>query len=147
MYVAYSLAPSGGVLSVICLCCTLFFYFFVIDRPTYVLYVLPPLSFFSKKWAWLTCNLAYLCFFLFGSGIYSQIITGSSLEVEINDVVSPHSWRGLRLQPVSTAYWVGQTRTGGYVDTNNSIHPKHLSSHSSIMGEWNLIRQVIDYVP
>jgi hypothetical protein len=40
-----------------------------------------------------------------------------------------HCRRGLKLQHISAAHWVGQTGAGGSVDTDNGIHPRHLSSH------------------
>jgi len=54
-------------------------------------------------------------------------ITGSSLE--ISGVASPHWWRGLRLQPTSAVYWVGQMGAGGYVESDNGIHPRRPSSY------------------
>jgi hypothetical protein len=47
----------------------------------------------------------------------------------IGGVASPHWWIGLGLQLISAAYWVSQMSTGGYVDSENSIHPRHPSSH------------------
>jgi hypothetical protein len=54
-------------------------------------------------------------------------VTGSSLE--IGGMASPHWWRGLRLQPVSAVYWVGQMGARDYADSDNSIHPRRLGSH------------------
>jgi hypothetical protein len=98
MDVAFSLARVG-LYQLNNLCCTLFF-FRMNDRPTYVLYVFPPLSFLSKKWAWLSCNVTYLVssslevastWLQCSSLDHSQIITHSS--PEINNVASPHLWR------------------------------------------------------
>jgi hypothetical protein len=55
--------------------------------------------------------------------------------MEIDDMASPHWWRGLELHTVSSVYWVGQTGAGGYVDSNNSIHPRRPSSHWLWEGE------------
>jgi hypothetical protein len=44
-------------------------------------------------------------------------------------MASPHWWRGLRLQPVSAAYWVGQMGAGGYADSDKGMYPRHPSSH------------------
>jgi hypothetical protein len=66
---------------------------------------------------------------------------GSSLE--IGSVASPHWWRGLRLQPVSAVFWVGQTGAWGYADSNNSIHPRCLSSHWLWAGEIPSIESLV----
>jgi hypothetical protein len=42
-------------------------------------------------------------------------------------MASPHWWRGLRLQPVSAAYWVGQMGAGGYADSG--MYPRHPSDY------------------
>jgi hypothetical protein len=60
--------------------------------------------------------------------IQHQSITGSSVEIG-GVVASPHWWRGLGLQPIFAAYWVGQMSAWGYVDNDNSIHPRRPSSH------------------
>ncbi len=68
-----------------------------------------------------------------------QYITSSS--VEIYGVMSPHWRRGLRLQPVSTVYWVGQI--DGYADSNNSIHPRRPSSHQLWVGEISSVKSPV----
>jgi hypothetical protein len=60
------------------------------------------------------------------SQIFNIMITGSSLE--IGGMASPNWRRGLRLQPISAAYWVSQMGGRDYTDNNNSIHPRCLSS-------------------
>jgi hypothetical protein len=63
--------------------------------------------------------------------------------MEIDDIASPHWWRGLELHTVSSAYWVGQTGAGGYADSNNSIHPRRPSSHWLWEGEIPSVESLI----
>jgi hypothetical protein len=100
MYLAFSLAWVGllgwGSISYLLMLYVVFFFCFqMIDRPTYVLYVFPPLSFFLKKWAWLSCNAVHLVssslemastWLQCSSLDHSQIITGSSLDINSVDV-------------------------------------------------------------
>jgi hypothetical protein len=67
------------------------------------------------------------------STFLNPIITGSFME--INGVASAHWWRGLKLQLVLIASWVGQTGTRGYADSYNNIHPKRPRSHRLCAGE------------
>ncbi len=63
--------------------------------------------------------------------------------MEIDDMASPHWWRGLELHTVSSVYWVGQTGAGGYVDSNNSIHPRRPSSHQLWVGEISSVKSPV----
>jgi len=72
-----------------------------------------------------------------------QSITSSS--VEIGHVASPHWRRGLGLQPILAAYWVGQMSVWGYVNGDKSIHPRRLSSHGLQMSEIPSIKSSISH--
>jgi len=61
----------------------------------------------------------------------------------IGGVASPHWWIGLGLQLISAVYWVSQMSTGGYVDSENSIHPRHPSSHWLRVGEIQSVASLI----
>ncbi len=133
----HSHSLGWGSISYLLMLYVVFFFFFSNDRPTYVLYMFPPLSFFLKKWARLSCNAVYLVssslemastWLQCSSLDHSQLITGSSLDYH-RCGITPFVERS----QVTTCIcgildWPDVSR-GLCVDTNDSIHPRHLSSH------------------
>jgi hypothetical protein len=55
--------------------------------------------------------------------------------VQIGGMVTPHWWKGLKLQPVFTAYWGSHIGARGYADSDNNIDLRCSIFHQLQTGE------------